>query len=87
MTNHLRLFHVSDIAGMKSFEPRPSRTGEAFVWAIGEPRLANYLVPRDCPRVTFYADQNTSEEDRAKINRFKNALPAPNGFVTQFNVP
>jgi hypothetical protein len=62
-----RLFHVSDIAGISIFEPRVSRMGESLVWAVGEPRLANYLLPRDCPRVTFYANQDTSEKDKERF--------------------
>jgi hypothetical protein len=29
--------------------------------------LHNYLLPRDCPRVTFYAGPETSEADRARF--------------------
>ena len=57
-----RLFHVSDVSGIQVFEPRMSRTGEALVWAIEESKLANYLLPRDCPRVTFYAKPDTTKE-------------------------
>lgn len=51
------------------FEPRPANafdgrvSGEA-VWAIDEEHLANYLVPRDCPRVTYVYGPETSEVDR-----------------------
>ena len=38
--------------------------GEA-VWAIDEDHLPNYLVPRDCPRVTFRVVPQTSERDVA----------------------
>jgi hypothetical protein len=34
------------------------------VFAIAEPLLHNYLLPRDCPRVTYYANPGTSAEDR-----------------------
>jgi hypothetical protein len=67
LTEVPRLFHVSDLADIRRFEPRASRTAEALVWAIGEAKLANYLLPRDCPRVTFYADQNTSDTDRIRF--------------------
>lgn len=36
------------------------------MWAITAERLPNYLVPRDCPRVTFYALPNTTPADRAR---------------------
>ena len=49
------LFHVSEEAGIRRFEPRPGADGQPRVWAITDARLHNYLLPRDCPRVTFYA--------------------------------
>jgi hypothetical protein len=58
------LFHVSEDAGIRLFEPRvPSAEGEPVVWAIDEQHLPNYLLPRDCPRVTFFAAETTSPED------------------------
>jgi hypothetical protein len=30
---------------------------------VDETRLQNYLLPRDCPRVTFYAGERSREED------------------------
>ncbi len=66
----LRLFHVSEEPGIAIFNPRtvPSPdTGVAgdAVWAIDEDHLPNYLVPRDCPRVTFRAGPQTSARDIA----------------------
>jgi hypothetical protein len=61
------LFHVSEEAGIQGFEPRPSSYAEPVVWAINEARLHNYLVPRDCPRVTYYAGRETSAAD---VDRF-----------------
>jgi hypothetical protein len=62
------LFHVSDRGDIARFDPRPSDyTDHPVVWAIHRTRLPNYLLPRDCPRVTFYADENTSRDD---IERF-----------------
>ncbi len=49
----MRLFHVSDSAHIKRFQPRERHPDPAVVWAIDEEHLANYLLPRDCPRVTF----------------------------------
>jgi hypothetical protein len=50
------LFHVSEDSGIERFEPRPSRyADEPVVWAIDADRLRNYLLPRQCPRVTYYA--------------------------------
>ena len=60
-----RLFHVSEIPGLTHFEPRRDARGRALVWAIGETRLHNYLLPRDCPRVTYYTTAATNAADRA----------------------
>jgi hypothetical protein len=56
------LFHVSEDGAIAQFEPRPLPRGavglplaERVVWAIDAEHLHNYLLPRDCPRVTFYA--------------------------------
>jgi hypothetical protein len=58
------LFHLSEDKGIERFDPRPSDyTPEPVVWAISEERLCNYLLPRDCPRVTFYAGLSTSKAD------------------------
>lgn len=62
-----RLFHVSEEAGIDLFEPRPDRAGESLVWAITDERLHNYLLPRDCPRVTFYALSTTTRADRERF--------------------
>lgn len=37
-----------------------------MVWAIDRAHLHNYLLPRDCPRVTFYA---TPTSDPADVDR------------------
>ena len=58
------LFHISAEPGIEVFEPRPSQyTSEPVVWAINADRLHNYLVPRDCPRVTYYAGPQTVSAD------------------------
>ena len=62
------LFHVSEQPGIQWFEPRPSEyTSEPVVWAIDTDRLRNYLVPRDCPRVTYYAGSETSPADAERF--------------------
>lgn len=62
----MRLYHVSEDPGIARFEPRPHPTWpdlEPRIWAIAESHLPNYLLPRDCPRVTFHAGAGTSWED------------------------
>ena len=62
------LFHISEEANISQFEPRPSEyTIEPVVWAIDGAHLRNYLVPRDCPRVTYYAGPQTSDTDRETL--------------------
>jgi hypothetical protein len=68
------LFHISEEFGITRFEPRPSQyTEEPVVWAIHADRLCNYLLPRECPRVTYYAG---SESTTADIERFLGSSPA-----------
>jgi hypothetical protein len=43
------------------------------VWAIDADRLRNYLLPRDCPRVTYYAGRETRAAD---VERFLGSSPA-----------
>jgi hypothetical protein len=67
------LFHVSE-GEIGRFEPRPTASGgEPVVWAIDGRRLHNYLLPRDCPRVTFYAGPATTADD---AERFLGTSPA-----------
>jgi len=67
-----RLFHVSEDAGIARFEPRPSPSTDAgvigtAVWALSEPFLPNYLLPRDCPRICFRAKDTTAQADRDRF--------------------
>jgi hypothetical protein len=72
------LFHVSEEADIGRFEPRSiDGSSESRVWAIDDDRLRNYLVPRDCPRVTYYADANTSPSD---VERFLGCSQAVMAF-------
>lgn len=72
-----RLFHISEMPGITRFDPRPSPsffenvTGNV-VFAIEERLLHNYLLPRDCPRVCFYARADSNPAD---IARFLGAAP------------
>jgi hypothetical protein len=67
-----RIYHVSEEPDIRHFAPRPPPSLDAgvtdhVVWAISERLLHNYLLPRDCPRVTFYAKGTTTEEDAARF--------------------
>jgi hypothetical protein len=52
------LFHVSDEGPFAALHPRPSplgtpHEGRPLVWAVDEDHLAQYLLPRACPRVCW----------------------------------
>ena len=72
LKNYNRLFHVSEEPGISTFEPRPSPshfesiTGDV-VFAISGSLLHNYLLPRDCPRVTYYSTEKTTLADKEKF--------------------
>jgi hypothetical protein len=56
------LWHVSEDATIARFEPRGGR-----VWAIDTRHLPLYWFPRDCPRATFWAVDETADDD---VDRF-----------------
>ena len=61
----MKLFHVSEEKNITKFIPRYSQhTKKSVVWAIAETKLANYLLPRDCPRICFSVGEKTSLADR-----------------------
>ena len=62
------LFHISEESDISRFEPRASESvSEPMVWAIDAARLHNYLVPRECPRVTYYAGPGTTHADKDRF--------------------
>ncbi len=68
----IKLYHISDKPGIKRFDPRPAPSQSAkqeglMVWAIDYAHLHNYLLPRDCPRVTFYVDENSDPKDIERL--------------------
>jgi hypothetical protein len=72
------IFHVSEDAGIKKFMPRPSpsyypQINGDVVFGIKGGLLHNYLLPRNCPRVTWYEGPGTTDEDKL---RFMNASTA-----------
>ena len=64
----MRVFHVSEEPNIEIFHPRPASAftdlNKEVVFAVSETLLHNYLLPRDCPRVTYCAGQTTTEEDK-----------------------
>lgn len=68
------LFHISEESGIGRFEPRACECASGLVvWAIEARRLCNYLLPRECPRVTYYAGAETTATD---VERFLGSSPA-----------
>jgi hypothetical protein len=64
----MTLFHVSEEPGIERFEPRASvYTDVPVVWAVDDERLRNYLLPRECPRVTYYAGRETTTDDAERF--------------------
>jgi hypothetical protein len=64
------LWHASEDVSIERFVPHRAPTaldGEPLVWAIDTRHLPAYWFPRDCPRATFWADEQTSDED---VERF-----------------
>lgn len=63
------VFHVSESGNIEEFAPRPSPsrfeglTGDVVFGIVGT-LLHNYLLPRECPRVAYYAGASTSQADR-----------------------
>jgi hypothetical protein len=56
------LWHVSEDPSLERFEPRDGR-----VWAIDTRHLPLFWFPRDCPRATFWATEDTTDDD---VERF-----------------
>lgn len=59
------LYHISEESGIERFDPRPfpEDPSQQGVWAIEERLVHNYLLPRDCPRVTFHCGPETAADD------------------------
>jgi hypothetical protein len=64
------LWHISEDDSIQRFEPR-SRAAhdsiEPFVWAIDEAHVPAYWFPRECPRGTYWAVADTSDEDVGRL--------------------
>jgi hypothetical protein len=73
-----KLFHISDKPKIKIFEPLPAPfypgvIRRNVVFAITDALLHNYLLPRDCPRITYYAGRATTPEDRSRFFGYSTA--------------
>jgi hypothetical protein len=69
---------MSEEGDIARFEPRLGPFCEVpVVWAIHASRLQNYLLPRDCPRVTYYAGPQTAPAD---VERYLGSSPGVVAF-------
>jgi len=60
------LWHVSENPAIEVFEPRRNERhalDEPLVWAVDTRHQWLYWFPRDCPRATWCAGEETSDED------------------------
>jgi hypothetical protein len=72
------VLHLSHEGAIREFIPRPSPSRlhddrPPMVWGIDSRLQHNYLFPRECPRVTFYAGPASMSED---IERFMGTTTA-----------
>ena len=68
------IYHVSENKGIQVFEPRPApsyfkKIKGNVVFGISEKLLHNYLLPRECPRVCYYARPESSLSDSERFLR------------------
>lgn len=75
----MRLFHVSEESDITIFKPRiPLRAdidkSKGLIWAITGFCLPNFLTPRNCPRVAYYATEKSSESDKDRFFSSHNSL-------------
>jgi hypothetical protein len=64
------LYHFSEEGGIAAFVPRTIASRPelpAAVWAIDDEHAPLYWLPRDCPRVAFWALPTSTPEDRARF--------------------
>lgn len=68
----MRLFHISEESSIEIFKPRIPKRSDlnqscGLVWAIEERCLANFLTPRDCPRVAYHANPDADPQELARF--------------------
>lgn len=60
------LWHASEDPSIELFRPHRAATapaGDEVLWAIDTEHQPSYWFPRDCPRATFWAGQDTTAAD------------------------
>jgi len=66
------IFHISEHPRIQEFRPRPSpsyypQINGDVVFGIKGDLLHNYLLPRNCPRVSWYEGPDTTDEDKSRF--------------------
>lgn len=64
------LYHFSEDPTIETFRPHRAFGQEdkpPCVWAIDAEYAPLYWFPRDCPRITFWADDGTTEADKERF--------------------
>ncbi len=64
------LYHFSEERDIATFAPRTISSRpelSAAVWAIDDEHAPLYWLPRDCPRIAFWALSTSTPEDRARF--------------------
>lgn len=63
-----RIYHVSENPNIRVFHPIPAPVDAPlqgnFTWGIKGDLVQNYLLPRNCPRICFYANAQTHAVDK-----------------------
>ena len=64
------LWHISEDPSIKVFHPQENELhalNEPLVWAVDTHYQWLYWFPRDCPRATFWATSETSDDDTVRF--------------------
>jgi hypothetical protein len=64
------VLHFSEDPSITRFVPHVAPTSaepDAYVWAVDHDRCPDYWFPRDCPRAMVWAQDSTSDGDRAAL--------------------
>lgn len=62
----MELYHFSEEPDIERFRPRPAPAFPHLppvVFALDRARSPHYFFPRDCPRVIYWKNERTTEED------------------------
>lgn len=66
------LYHVNEEPNIQVFKPRLPEHKDldqniGLVWALDEARLPNFITLRDCPRVAYPVNCQTTDVDKQRF--------------------